>query len=34
LPRDTKGVDISIFVAEHELPRAIDASTRSSVQAS
>jgi len=31
LPRDTKDVDISIFVAEHELPRAIDALERAGV---
>jgi hypothetical protein len=31
LPRDTKDVDISIFVAEHELPRVIDALERSGV---
>ena len=31
IPRDTKDVDISIFVAEHELPRVIDALERSGV---
>jgi hypothetical protein len=31
LPRDTKDVDISIFVAESELPRVIDALERSGV---
>lgn len=30
-PRDTKDVDISIFVGEHELPRAIDALERAGV---
>lgn len=31
LPRDTKDVDISIFAAEHELPRVIEALERSGV---
>lgn len=31
LPRDTKDVDISIFAAEHELPRVIDALERAGV---
>jgi hypothetical protein len=31
LPRDTKDVDISIFAAEHELPRVIDSLERAGV---